>query len=79
MEARQIRTAIAGMNPEAARADLQRRLDELYQELFNLRFQWSTRQLKDSNRIATVKHNIARVKTILREKELEWQGGNRDA
>jgi len=75
MESREIRAAIAGMNPEATRSELQRRLDELYQELFNLRFQWSTRQLKNVNRITAVKRDIARVKTIMREKELEFEGG----
>jgi large subunit ribosomal protein L29 len=69
MEAAEIRGAIAGMEKGAAERDLHRRLDTLYQELFNLRFQWATRQLKNSERLKEVRHDIARVKTILRELE----------
>jgi large subunit ribosomal protein L29 len=43
---------------------------ELKQELFNLRFQQATGQLEDVMRIPQVKRDIARVKTILREKSL---------
>jgi large subunit ribosomal protein L29 len=71
MKSGEIRSAIAGMDAETVRRDLQRRVDDLYQELFNLRFQWSTRQLKNSNRLTQVKRDIARMKTIMREKELE--------
>jgi large subunit ribosomal protein L29 len=71
MKSGEIRSAIAGMDAATVRRDLQRRLDDLYQELFNLRFQWSTRQLKDSGRLTKVKRNIARLKTIMREKELD--------
>lgn len=39
-------------------------------ELFNLRFQAVTGQLKDNMRLRNVKHNIARIKTVLREREL---------
>ncbi|MFQ5852716.1 MAG: 50S ribosomal protein L29 [Candidatus Binatia bacterium] len=62
MEAREIR----GMAAE----EIQRKLDETQEELFNLRFQWSTGQLKDNNRLTQVKRDIARLKTILREREL---------
>ena len=50
-------------------------LDEAYQELLNLRFQLTTRQLKNTSRIRQVKRDIARMKTILRERELwaEWE------
>ncbi len=62
------------MNAREIRAltteEIKRRLDEAYQELFNLRFQWATRQLKDHNRITRLKRDIARLKTILREREL---------
>ena len=70
MKSGEIRSAIAGMDAATAKHDLQRRLDDLYQELFNLRFQWSTRQLKDSGRLTRVKRDIARIKTLLREREL---------
>jgi large subunit ribosomal protein L29 len=48
--------------------ELQSRDRELTQELFNLRFQLHTGRLENTARIAAVKKDIARVKTILREK-----------
>ena len=51
--------------------DLLYELDDLKEELFNLRFQQTSGQLEDVNRISATKRNIARVLTILREKELE--------
>lgn len=55
--------------------ELQVRLDQTYQELFNLRFQFSTNQLADTSRLRQVRRDIARLKTILRERELwqEWE------
>lgn len=55
--------------------EIQTRLEESYQELFNLRFQMATQQLKDPNRLTEVKRDIARMKTILRERELQrmWE------
>jgi large subunit ribosomal protein L29 len=47
---------------------------ELREELFNLRFQHATGQLENTMAIVRVKKDIARVKTILREKELEQKG-----
>ncbi len=44
---------------------------ELSEELFNLRFQQATGQLENLMRIPQVKREIARVKTLLREKALE--------
>ncbi|MBC7240850.1 MAG: 50S ribosomal protein L29 [Anaerolineae bacterium] len=69
MKAQEIRASIAGLDYPTARRELERRLDELYHELFNLRFQWATRQLKNYQRMTQVKRDIARVKTILRELE----------
>ena len=40
------------------------------EELFNLRFQAATGQLEDSSRLKAVKRDIARIYTILREREL---------
>lgn len=54
--------------------EIQRRLDEAYQELFNLRFQAVTGQLKNSNRLTEVKRDIARLKTVLREREMAEEG-----
>ena len=51
-------------------AEINRRLDDAYQETFNLRFQWVTGQLKNSNRLTEVKQDIARMKTILRERQI---------
>lgn len=51
-------------------AALQKQLDDLYQELFNLRFQRAAKQLKNINRLTEVKRDIARVKTILRERQI---------
>ena len=50
--------------------ELQTKLTELKAELFNLRFQLAVNQLEDSNRIGAVKKDIARVSTILRQREL---------
>ncbi len=62
MEAHEIRAM--------ATEEIRLKLNEAHEELFNLRFQWSTRQLKDINRVTQVKRDIARLKTILREREL---------
>ena len=56
---------------EADEAELETRLAEAKQELFNLRFQIVTGQLDNSARIRTVRHDIARILTVLREKEIE--------
>ncbi|HEC33248.1 MAG TPA: 50S ribosomal protein L29 [Chloroflexi bacterium] len=50
--------------------ELRTRLDEAYRELFNLRQEWHIGQLQDNNRVTAVKRDIARIKTILREREL---------
>ena len=56
-------------------AELNARLKELNQELFNLRFSHATRNLANPMQIHNVKKEIARVKTVIREKEIA-QGGN---
>ena len=45
-------------------------LGEHRQELFNLRFQQSTRQLSNPGRLSIVRRDIARMETVLREREL---------
>ena len=50
-------------------AELDAKLVELKKELFNLRLQHATNQLENPIRIAEVKKDIARVKTILREQQ----------
>ncbi|KPJ63704.1 MAG: 50S ribosomal protein L29 [Syntrophobacter sp. DG_60] len=46
--------------------ELETKLSELKQELFNLRFQHATGQLENTGRLSAVRRDIARVKTILR-------------
>lgn len=50
--------------------ELQTKLTELKEELFNLRFQLAVNQLENSARIKAVKKDIARVSTVLRQLEL---------
>ena len=50
--------------------ELQTKLQDLKKDLFNLRLQHATNQLDNPIRIAQVKKDIARVKTIIRELEL---------
>lgn len=50
--------------------ELEDKIKDLKEELFNLRFQNATNQLDNPMRIASVKKDIARVKTVLKEKEL---------
>src|SRR5262245_44144473 len=51
--------------------DLIERLESSKEELFNLRFQLATGQLDNPMRIKDVRHDVARILTILRERELE--------
>ncbi len=46
------------------------RVREAKEELFNLRFQMATGQLENNRRLRTVRHDIARIYTIMREREL---------
>ena len=57
--------------------DLNKKLADLKTELFNLRFQHAVNQLDNPLRIVEVKKDIARVKTVLKEKELETKSGER--
>ena len=56
---------------EMTDVELRAELDKMKQELFNLRFQHVTGQLENPLRMREVKRNIARVKSIIREKELD--------
>ncbi|MCI5642752.1 MAG: 50S ribosomal protein L29 [Peptoniphilus sp.] len=51
--------------------DLNNKVNELKNELFNLRFRLATGQLDNPSSIKSVKRDIAKVKTIIRERELE--------
>ena len=55
---------------ELADAELETRLVEAKQELFNLRFQNVTGQLDNSSRIGQVRKDVARIETILRQREI---------
>jgi len=55
---------------ELSSEEIQQKLADWKQELFNLRFQAATGQLDNPMRIREVKRSIARAKTILREREL---------
>ena len=55
---------------ELTNADLETRLREAKEELFNLRFQAATGQLESHGRLRSVKKDIARIYTVVREREL---------
>ncbi len=57
---------IRALNPK----ELAKQLETAHQELFNLRFRLATRQLVNHREIPRVKKEIARLKTIMREREL---------
>jgi len=50
-------------------AELEKKVKDLGQELFNLKFQLHTGHLENSARIRQVRRDIARVRTVLREKQ----------
>ena len=66
MRARQLR--------DLTDVELQRRLEETRQELFNLRFQSATGALENSARLRLAKREIARILTIRNEREDETNG-----
>jgi large subunit ribosomal protein L29 len=55
---------------ELSAGDLEAKLREAKEELFNLRFQAATGQLENNGRLRTVKKDIARIYTVVREREL---------
>ncbi len=61
----------ANKTREMTTQELSEKVLELKNELFNLRFQLATGQLDNPLKIKAVKKDIARVKTILRERELQ--------
>ena len=63
MEAREIRDLSDG--------EIRQRLDETFEALMNLRFQRVVGQLENTARLREVRTDIARLKTVLRERELE--------
>jgi large subunit ribosomal protein L29 len=55
---------------ELSDEELVLRVREAKEELFNLRFQMATGQMDNNRRLRTVRHDIARIYTIMREREL---------
>ncbi|AEF38936.1 MULTISPECIES: 50S ribosomal protein L29 [Hoyosella] len=60
---------------ELSKEELVERLREAKEELFNLRFQMATGQLDNNRRLGTVRKDIARIYTVLRERELGLAAG----
>lgn len=65
---------MAGLKPQTIRDlshdEMEQRLREAKEELFNLRFQNATGQLDNYKRIKELRRDVARLKTILREREI---------
>lgn len=60
-------TEIRNLNTD----ELKKKLDESYRELFNLRFRLATKQLSNYHEIRNVRKRIAKIKTVMRERELQ--------
>lgn len=54
-------------------AEINQKIEEASEELFNLRFQLAIGQVSDTNRIAALKRDVARMKTVLRQRQLAAQ------
>ena len=65
----------AGELRELTEEELTDKLRESKEELFNLRFQMATGQLDNNRRLRTVRQEIARIYTVLRERELGLASG----
>ncbi len=63
-------TTAASELRELGEEELLLRLREAKEELFNLRFQMATGQMDHNRRLRTVRHDIARIYTVMREREL---------
>jgi large subunit ribosomal protein L29 len=51
--------------------ELESRIDSAKEELFNLRFQLATGALDNTSRLKELRHEVARIATVLREREIE--------
>jgi large subunit ribosomal protein L29 len=65
-----VNESAAGALRELGAEELVIRLKEAKEELFNLRFQMATGQMDNNRRLRTVRHDIARIYTVMREREL---------
>jgi large subunit ribosomal protein L29 len=61
----------AGEIRELSLEEIHEKMAELTEELFNLRFQHATGQLENSMRMSHTKREIARMKTVVRERQLD--------
>jgi large subunit ribosomal protein L29 len=68
--AENVNESAAGALRELGAEELVIRLREAKEELFNLRFQMATGQMDNNRRLRTVRHDIARIYTVMREREL---------
>lgn len=59
-------------------SEIESKVKALKEELFNLRFQLATGQLENTARIREVKKSIARMKTVVRAREIEQQKLNKN-
>ena len=50
--------------------DLNKKLDEIKKELFNLKFSAATGNLEKPHRVKELRHTVAKIKTVIREREL---------
>ena len=55
-------------------AEVRQEIERARENLFNLRFRWATAQLRDHNVIQAARRDIARLETVLRERELSGEG-----
>lgn len=60
---------------ELGEADIEQKIEEAQEELFRLRFRSATQMLENPMLVRTLRRDIARMKTILRERELEQVEG----
>jgi len=61
-------------------AELEEKLDEAKEELFNLRFQLATNQLDNTARLRAVRREVARISTVIREQEIAaWKSLQEEA
>ncbi|WP_353651400.1 50S ribosomal protein L29 [Nakamurella sp. A5-74] len=65
-----VRESAADQLRELSGDEMLSRLLEAKEELFNLRFQLATGQMDNNRRLRTIRHDIARVYTVMREREL---------
>ncbi len=66
-----VRLVKAKKRAELTDEELQKKVRDYKDELFNLRFQLATGQLDNPMRIGEVRKNIARAKTVLRQRQLQ--------